>query len=92
MPSKQAKKPEYEEDAQFIRWGVKPPEHNPHLTEEERDEEFNKILRNHHVWRQKGNMIYCIACPFEHGNSVPSNILLTGTDEEGKPILLKLSW
>lgn len=80
-----------DEDRFYEVRGVKPPERIPHLTEEEieRKLEANRSARRC-VYRQKGPDVYCITCPYRHGNRVRPDMLLHGTDAQGLPILKRL--
>lgn len=43
-----------------------------------------------HLWQQRGIEVYCTSCRFNHGFIVQPGIFVTGTAEDGKPILKKL--
>jgi hypothetical protein len=73
----------------FTRNGVDPPSHEPHLTEEEIAEQLKTPRK--HEWRQKGSVLFCVACPWEHATEGRfTDYLLQGTDKDGSPILKKV--
>lgn len=37
-----------------------------------------------HEWRQRGNQVYCTACPFDHAFYVGTDVLLVG-QKDGLP-------
>jgi hypothetical protein len=70
---------------------VAPPEHIPYLTDEELEAKFAEIkAKTHHEWRQRGTYLFCIGCPYEHGDYIPPEYMLQGTDEKGLPELTKV--
>jgi hypothetical protein len=71
------------EDQFYERHGLEKPLHLPHFTEEER-ERF-KVQANHQ-WKQRGNELYCVCEIGEHTSLIPTNKILQGTDDSGKPI------
>lgn len=78
----------------FDRHGVDRPSHDPHLTEEELEKRFDEIKANttHGAWKQMGNRLTCNKCNPPHTSEpIPVDYLLQGTDENGLPILTKLS-
>ena len=38
-----------------------------------------------HQWRQRGVVVYCASCPFEHSFLVGPEVSLVGLDEHGFP-------
>lgn len=77
----------------YERHGVAEPEHIPHgLTDDELEAKFKEIRENtvHGGWKQQGTYIWCTACPQQHGDNIPVDYLLQGTDDKGLPILKKL--
>ena len=77
------------EDKWFLWQGQKPPERNPHLTEQELDEALANNLAGHSCdWKQNGAVIYCEEGDFEHGKRIGVNVRLAGTDEKNHPILV----
>lgn len=41
-----------------------------------------------HEWRLKGRgVLACTSCPFPHRTYIPTNLTLTGIDENGNPLL-----
>lgn len=77
------------EDKIYEEWGVEPPSHESHATEEEIKEALSKPVVHH--WKQKGAVLICDACPWEHATEPRfKDYILTGTDEKGLPILQKV--
>ena len=76
----------------YEKLGLEPPEHIPFLTDEELEKEFAKIRKNtvHGDWKQQGNMITCYKCLTPHGDTIPTNFILEGTDKNGMPMLRKI--
>lgn len=76
----------------FYEWkGVKPPERQPHLTEEEVEERLANNLAGHKChWIQRGNRIECNSGDYAHGKVIDVSLLLTGTGPEGEPLLQKI--
>lgn len=81
---------EYElpkEDNFYKYKGVKPPERRSHGISEDDIDELIKGSGSHVCnWRQKGNYIFCVEGPNEHGKNIGVHKQLTGT-KDGKPIL-----
>lgn len=69
--------------------GVTLPSTDPHGTEQDIAQIMGQKTK-HGPWTQKGNVIICHGCPFEHGHGIPIDKILTGTSEEGLPMLKKL--
>jgi hypothetical protein len=44
-----------------------------------------------HSWVQRGNFIECSRGNFVHGQPIPVNMLLQGTQPDGQPILKELT-
>lgn len=79
------------EDKWYLYKGVKPPERQSHgVTEDEIERVIKETTQHSHVWKQKGNYIYCREGHAEHGNNIGVFQRLTGTDNNGKPILKKI--
>lgn len=75
----------------FAKHKLQPPEHIPHLKEEEVEQLLENNRRNRSCeYRQRGNRVYCISCPMEHGNLVPPDVQLQGTDKNGLPIFKRI--
>lgn len=90
-----ANKYNYSDDKvdKWFQWkGVKPPERQPHLTEEELTQALEDNMADHVCdWLQKGNAIECDASPnYTHGKIIGVHQRLAGTDEQGKPILVPI--
>lgn len=73
---------------QFETWGKTPPSHEPHGSTED-------IIRNltpakPRVWRQEGNIIKTDTALGELGHFISTDQMLTGTDANGNPILVKI--
>lgn len=80
-------------DAKTLSWfernGLKPPEHIKHdLTP---DDLSQKVERAQLLeWRQEGNRLICRTNFGELVNHIPTDMMMTSTDEQGLPILTKL--
>lgn len=77
----------------WFEWkGVKPPERQPHLTEEELEAKLAENLQDHKCeWIQRGNAIECDqSSQYTHGKVIGVNVRLAGTDENGKPVLVPI--
>ena len=70
--------------ALFENNGKAPARHIPHFTDAER-EQFR--IKANHVWKQRGNQLYCECELGLHTSFIPTNKLMTGTDENGLPML-----
>lgn len=79
----------YHPQSDFYRKVLKttPPSTEVHEEEDIIRAEFKKQLNAIHNWKQKGNIIFCDFCPNEHGNAIPVDRILTGTDKKGHPQL-----
>lgn len=66
----------------YDRLGIEQPSHVTH--------ERVKI-EAHHQWTQEGNVLKCSCELGTHASYVPTDVLLKGTDENGNPILTKIS-
>lgn len=74
----------------YQRNGVEPPEHIPHGVEEDITEKMKGTV--HGAWQQRGNRLICTKCPNHHmTDPIPIDRILTGTDNNGLPILKKLA-
>lgn len=65
----------------FEALGVAPPYQALHEKVDVRDGEGHT-----HKWHQRGNDVFCEQGPHRHGYLVEPTKLLTGTDENGRPI------
>lgn len=43
-----------------------------------------------HAWVQRGTMLVCQSCQFEHGNHIDPGYQLYGMDEKGYPLIRKI--
>lgn len=79
-----------EEKQFYIDNNVPLPTSSSHGTIEEIDRKRSeKII--HNWYKQEGNFIFC-KCPIgEHASTLPSDVLLEGTDINGNPILKKIN-
>lgn len=82
------------EDQWYKYKGVKPPVRTPHgLSEDNVEEWINKNNAHAHIWRQKGNYIFCNQGHNEHGKNVGVNVRLDRkkpTNDDGSPNLVKI--
>lgn len=80
------------DDDKWYRYkGVKPPERQSHGVSEDNVESIIRENNQHkHVWKQKGNYIFCTEGPNEHGHNVGVWKRLRGTNEDGTPDLVKI--
>lgn len=46
-----------------------------------------KVGLSGHNWTQRGPMLICQSCPFEHSQHIPPHLIYKGLDREGLPIL-----
>ena len=69
----------------FSLYGVAPPESIPHYTPEEMESFKIPVKRE---WKQKGNTIYREGEEAVFVTQIPTHKILTGTDENGHPILI----
>lgn len=77
-------------DKWFAWKGLKPPERQTHMTEEELEGVFAENIKNHKCeWVQKGNALECAQSPtYTHGKVIGVDKRLAGTNGEGEPILV----
>jgi hypothetical protein len=78
-------------DEDFYRKVLKsaPPSVSEHGTEDNIKEKLQPMLPNR--WRQEGNLLIAETENGVHGQTVPTNMLLIGTDENHMPIFRKIS-
>jgi hypothetical protein len=77
------------EDKFYEKNGVTPPTRDFHGTQEDVAKNLAQSVK--HDWRQRGAVLFCIACPWEHATEPRfTKHILQGTDEKGMPILKKL--
>lgn len=81
-------KPQEAEDI-FAENNVAPPEHIPHGGTIE-DIASKRPVVKHGPWKQEGNMIICTCDIGHHASPIPTSHILTGTDDNGHPILTKV--
>lgn len=81
-----------EEIEDFKNWGVKLPSRDPHGTDSPEtpiSDRLEKLqLRN---WRLKGNKLIADSDLGEYAYLIPTDYILTGTDENNLPILKKIA-
>lgn len=69
--------------------GVKRPERQPHMTEEELEQALQTNLKGHvHEWYQKGSEIACDIGNSVHGKRIGTSVRLAGTGPDGEPLLV----
>lgn len=74
----------------YIDHDVAPPSHEEHLAEEAIAEILS--VKRTHDWRQRGPVLFCVACPWEHATEPRFvDYILQGTDANGDPIVKKLT-
>jgi hypothetical protein len=83
------------DDDKWYRYkGVKPPERQSHgLSEDDIESWVAKNNAHAHVWKQKGNYIFCTAGQNEHGQNVGVFQRLHAempTNKDGTPNLVKI--
>lgn len=77
-----------DEDKWYKYKGVKPPDRTSHgIVEEDVEEAIKRINDHAHVWKQKGNYIFCTEGQLEHGKNVGVFKRLVGTKPDGTPEL-----
>lgn len=80
-----------DEDKWYKYKGVKPPVRTAHGLVEDDIEELIRTQNDHnHLWKQKGNYIFCTEGPNEHGKNVGSFKRLAGTNSDGTPKLIDI--
>jgi hypothetical protein len=42
-----------------------------------------------HEWRQRGPYLVCVSCELQHAVFIGMDLIMTGLDKEGQPILKK---
>lgn len=69
--------------------GVADPSSDVHGSEQDIQQAMSAKVR--HEWRQKGPVLFCVACPWEHATEpVFGDYILEGTADNGAPILRKV--
>ncbi len=54
------------------------------------DTQRNQPVMAGHAWKQRGIVVYCTSCPFEHSFFLDDpNLTLTGLDANGYPTFVK---
>lgn len=80
-----------DEDKWYKYKGVRPPERQAHgITEDEIEGIIRKANDHQHIWKQKGNFIYCQEGPNEHGKNIGVFRRLVGTNPDGTPELTNI--
>lgn len=69
---------------------ITPPLHIPHGGTVEEIADKYAFRGKHGPWRQEGNMIICKCLLGTHASPIPTDYILEGTDEDGKPMLRKI--
>lgn len=82
-----------ETNENYLKWfdkhGKDRPKHQPHGTEEEIERSIIKLMPS--KWKQEGNqLIGEVADGTRVVQTIPTNYLLTGTDDGGLPTFKKL--
>lgn len=67
-------------------------EEEPKDESEHEDVDFSRpsfifTPKEHHEWRQQGPYVVCKSCELQHASWIGMEKILTGIDEEGRPIL-----
>ena len=76
-------------DSWYTWKGVKPPERQPMLKEDELEQVLQRQMQGHVCdWYQMGNSIYCNLGAARHGIIIGVDRRLAGTTPEGKPVLV----
>jgi hypothetical protein len=74
------------DELNYAELNVPPPTSETHGTQEDISAQLNQKVR--HEWRQRGAVLYCISCPYEHATEpLFLNKILVGTMPDGSPIL-----
>lgn len=73
----------------YAKRNIAPPEAVPHGTEEDLEKRFEKLLP--HSWRLEGNKLIGETSQGPLINFIPTDYILVGVDEDGLPILEKIS-
>ena len=79
---------EEKELRQFDRWGVARPSHDPHGTIEEIRANLKRA--NTSNWRLEGNVLYADSDFGPLVQTIPTDYICKGTDDQGLPILVKI--
>jgi hypothetical protein len=73
----------------FEKHGLKPPEHISHeMTPDDISKKVERVSMTN--WRQEGNRLICDTEMGPLVNYIPTDLLLTGTDLHGLPVLTKI--
>ncbi len=73
---------------QYVSWGVPPPTTEAHGTAETIRGNLKPLKTRN--WRMKGNMLIADTDEGELAQTIPTDYICTGTDENGLPILKKV--
>ena len=79
---------EYDKNWWYKKMGVKPPTSEPHGTED--DIKSNLVPLKPKEWRLEGNLLIAETEHGTHAQTIPTNYILTGTDDDGLPIFKKV--
>jgi hypothetical protein len=75
---------------QFDRWGKERPSHEPHGTAEEIRANLKQAVAS--SWRMEGNQLIAETQYGPLVQSVPTDVICRGMDDQGLPILVKLTF
>jgi hypothetical protein len=76
------------DDKWYEKKGVTPPSHQPHLTLDDLTARLTPLKL--HSWRQDGNKLIGQSEMGEVVNFLPTDVMLTGTDDKGLPVFKKV--
>lgn len=80
-----------DEDKWYKYKGVKAPERQSHgLTEDEMEKVIAQANDHKHIWKQKGNFIFCREGANEHGKNIGVFKRLVDTNPDGTPKLTNI--
>ena len=54
-------------------------------------EKLPKATLSGHMWRQEGTQLICQSCTFKHGTFIEPGYQLYGIDDNGSPMIRKIS-
>lgn len=74
------------EKEMYERWGKTPPSHTPHGDPDDIKSNLQPVIPKR--WRQEGNMLIGETEIGRIAQTIPTNKMLAGTDENGLPILV----
>jgi len=73
---------------EFAEWGKEPPTSEGHGTDRDISEQMKPLKPRN--WRMEGNRLIADTEMGELVQFISTDYILTGTDEDGKPILTKI--